>query len=51
MRGKLGLELNEDIAYRIGRATAQSLNAKTVALGFDAKEVRNPGTICCEGYM
>ena len=29
VRGKLGLELNEDIAYRIGRA-AQSLNAKTV---------------------
>ena len=38
VRGKLGLELNEDIAYRIGRATAQSLNAKTVALGFDARE-------------
>ena len=37
IRGKLGEELNEDIAYRVGRATAQSLNSKTVALGFDAR--------------
>ncbi len=37
VRGRLGEELNEDIAYRIGRATAQSLKAKTVALGFDAR--------------
>ncbi|MFL2765836.1 MAG: phosphomannomutase [Paracoccaceae bacterium] len=37
VRGKLGEELNEDIAYRIGRATAQSLSAKTVAVGFDAR--------------
>ena len=33
----MGEELNEDIAYRIGRATAQSQNAKCVALGFDAR--------------
>ena len=38
VRGKLGKELNEGIAYRIGCATAQSLNAKTVAVGFDARE-------------
>ena len=37
VRGKLGEELNEDIAYRIGRATAQSQKAKTVAVGFDAR--------------
>lgn len=37
VRGKLGEELNDDIAYRIGRATAQLQNAKTVALGFDAR--------------
>ncbi len=37
VRGKLGEELNEDIAYRIGRATAQSRKAKNVALGFDAR--------------
>lgn len=37
VRGKLGEELNEDIAYRIGRATAQLLRVDTVALGFDAR--------------
>ena len=37
VRGKLGGELNEEIAYRIGRATAQSLNAKILAVGFDAR--------------
>ena len=38
VRGKLGTEINEDIAYRIGRATAQSQKAKTVIVGFDARE-------------
>ena len=38
VRGKLGEEFNNQIAYRIGRAAAQSLKAKTVALGFDARE-------------
>ena len=37
IRGKLGEELNDDIAYRIGRATAQSQKAKTVVVGFDAR--------------
>ena len=37
VRGKLDEELTEDIAYRIGRATAQSQTAKTVAVGFDAR--------------
>ena len=37
VRGKLDEELTEDIAYRIGRATAQSQKAKTVAVGFDAR--------------
>ncbi|MDC3003358.1 phosphomannomutase [Paracoccaceae bacterium] len=37
VRGKLGEELNEEIAYRIGRATAQSQKAKTVTVGFDAR--------------
>lgn len=38
VRGKLGEEFNKDIAYRIGRATAQSQNAETVVVGFDARE-------------
>ena len=38
VRGKLGLEFNEDIAYRIGRASTQLLRAKSVVIGFDARE-------------
>lgn len=38
VRGKLGSELNEDIAYRIGRAYAQHLNAKRVAVGCDIRK-------------
>ena len=37
IRGKLGEDMNENIAYRIGRATVQVLKAKTVVLGFDAR--------------
>ena len=37
IRGKLGEELNEDIAYRIGRAYAQFLNAKRVVIGGDIR--------------
>jgi len=38
IRGRLGEELNEDIAYRIGRAYAQYLQPKTVVLGGDVRE-------------
>lgn len=37
VRGKLGEELNEEIAYRIGRAYAQVLNAKKVVVGGDVR--------------
>lgn len=37
IRGRLGAELNEDIAYRIGRAYAQFLSAKRVAIGGDVR--------------
>lgn len=37
VRGKLGAELNEDIAYCIGRAYAHTLNAKTVTVGGDVR--------------
>ena len=37
IRGKLGEELDEDIAYRIGRAVAQSQKAKKIVVGFDAR--------------
>ena len=38
VRGKLGEELNEKIAYRIGKATVHSLKATIIAVGFDARE-------------
>mgnify|MGYP001764877457 CR=1 FL=1 len=37
IRGKLGAELNEDIARRIGRAFAEGLNARRVVVGRDCR--------------
>lgn len=37
IRGKLGSELNEEIAYRIGRAYAQHLRPRTVVIGADVR--------------
>ncbi len=37
IRGQLGKELNEDIAYRIGRAYSEYLKAKTVVIGGDVR--------------
>ncbi|WP_313400663.1 phosphomannomutase CpsG [Acinetobacter variabilis] len=37
IRGKLGTELNEDIAYRIGRAYGQIYQPKTVIVGCDVR--------------
>ena len=37
VRGRLGEDFDQDIAYKIGRAIVQSQKAKTVALGFDAR--------------
>lgn len=38
IRGEIGVDINEDITYRIGRAVAQHFNAKSVIIGFDARE-------------
>ena len=37
IRGKLGTELNEDIAYNIGRAYGQIYHPKTVVIGCDMR--------------
>lgn len=37
IRGKLGEELNDDIAYRIGRAYGEFLKPKTIVLGSDVR--------------
>ncbi|MET4694101.1 phosphomannomutase CpsG [Endozoicomonas lisbonensis] len=42
VRGRLGAELNEDIAYQIGRAFAQYLNAKKVVVGSDVRLTSEP---------
>ena len=38
VRGEIGVNMDEDIAYCIGRAVAQHFNAKSVVIGFDARE-------------
>lgn len=38
IRGQLGTELNDDIAYRIGRAFARFLTPKRIVLGGDVRE-------------
>lgn len=37
IRGKLGVELNDDIAYRIGRAFARYIQPKSVVVGGDVR--------------
>ena len=37
VRGKLGIELNENIAYRIGRAYAAFIKPKNVVVGGDVR--------------
>jgi len=37
IRGELGSELNEDIAYRIGRAYGEFLKPKTIVVGGDVR--------------
>ena len=38
IRGEIGVNIDEGIAYRIGRAVAQHFNAKSIVIGFDARE-------------
>lgn len=37
VRGKLGIDLDEAIAYRIGRGFARALGARTIVLGHDVR--------------
>ena len=38
IRGQIGVDISEDIVYRISRAVAKHLKAKSVIIGFDALE-------------
>ncbi|EOF3622105.1 phosphomannomutase CpsG, partial [Salmonella enterica subsp. enterica serovar Infantis] len=44
IRGRLGEELNEDIAWRIGRAYGEYLKPKTIVLGGDVLDIGMSGT-------
>ncbi len=38
VRGEIGVNIDEGVCYRIGRAVAQHFSAKSVVIGFDARE-------------
>ena len=38
IRGEIDVNLDEDVAYRVGRATAQILNASDIVVGYDARQ-------------
>ena len=38
IRGRLGIDLDADISFRIGRAVSQYFSARKIILGFDARE-------------
>ena len=38
IRGEIGVNIDEGIAYRVGRAVAQHFSTKSVVIGFDARE-------------
>ena len=38
LRGRVGEELNEEVAYRVGRAFAEFLNAKSIVVGGDIRQ-------------
>ncbi len=37
IRGRIGIDIDEDVAYRVGRAVAQHLSAKMIVVGYDAR--------------
>lgn len=47
IRGELGVNIDPEICYDIGRAFAISLNAKRVVVGFDARKHRLPCAMRC----
>lgn len=51
IRGRLGEELNEAIAYRIGRAFAAALGARRVVVGRDCRTSSAPLLAACTGGL
>jgi len=38
IRGEIDININEAIAYRVGRSVAQHFNSKSIVVGFDARD-------------
>ena len=38
IRGEIGVTINEEISYCVGRAVAQHFSARSVVVGYDARE-------------
>ena len=38
IRGEINVDIDESVAYRIGRAVAQHFKATKIVVGFDARE-------------
>ena len=38
IRGEIDININEEIAYRVGRSVAQHFNSKSIVVGFDARK-------------
>ena len=37
IRGRIGIDIDEDVAYRVGRAVAQHLAVRSIVVGYDAR--------------
>ena len=46
VRGRIGIDLDGDVAYRVGRAVAQHFAAETVVVGYDAWETSPEFAAC-----
>jgi len=51
IRGEIGLNIDEDISYHIGCAVVQHFNAKSVVIGFDARETSPAVATAAPGMM
>ena len=38
VRGRIGIDLDGDVAYRVGRAVAQHFAAETLVVGYNTRE-------------
>lgn len=52
IRGEIGINFDAGTAYKVGRATAQHFSAKSIVIGFDARETsKNFAEAACKGIL